>query len=117
MGLVESMAGCLTVQRTTFGVVEGSIARRGMISFRKWASEPAGSESSSGLKRSKVPRSSSQSFQRGGKGQKQTPLYVGGWGGVCSGRCLRERQLFSLDKAWRVREEAQWALCVVTVRN
>ena len=37
MGLVESMAGCLTVQRITFGVLEGSIARRGMISFRKWA--------------------------------------------------------------------------------
>jgi len=37
MGLVESMAGCLTVQRITFGVVEDSIARRGMISFRKWA--------------------------------------------------------------------------------
>ena len=35
IGLVESMAGCLAVQRFTFRVVEYSIALQGMITFRK----------------------------------------------------------------------------------
>ena len=48
MGLVESMAECLAIQRLAFGVIESSIALRGMIRFREWVNVKTGNRPMSG---------------------------------------------------------------------